>query len=115
TSGEVNRGGNNWLEQLADHRQINFGGALVNHQSDHPAAYPYAWYAGAQTALTNGALDNLASQVSAGQVTLAYVGGEILDYGAHYGDIYSGALAGPALADFTDTIVRDTATELDTL
>ena len=112
----VERGGNNWTEQLAAMRQLNFGPATpaIWYQT-HFLDYAYVLDGTPLTMNTNGALAALANQVAEDNVTLIYLDGVGRDFAARYGHMYRGELAGDELAAFTDSVIANLRTALETL
>jgi Ca2+-binding RTX toxin-like protein len=100
------RGGNNWPEQLAPGRSLNFG---PSHEAVRDGVsyldYDYITFDTPETMLTDGTITTLASQVAAGTVTLVYLDGMGNDFARRYPAIYNGTLSGQALSDFIDAEV----------
>ncbi|MFO0842984.1 MAG: Ig-like domain-containing protein [Gemmataceae bacterium] len=116
TSYTSERGGNNWTEQLASGRGINFGPASPV-SSNGVSFLDYAYVLGGQpqTMVANGAIGAMAARVADGSVTLVFLDGATSDFAPRIPAIYHGTLAGPQLDTFIDAEVALLRTALDTL
>jgi uncharacterized delta-60 repeat protein len=103
----VPRGGNNWTEQLAIDRGLNFGPSYAYVQT----GYPRQMAGGA----VSPAVAAVVSQVAAGNVSLVYVDGVANDFAVNFQAIYQGTLAGTDLSNFIGAEVADVRAELDDL
>ena len=124
-------GADNWVEQVAptpgipNTRGLNFGRYLAPPNSwggIRGTGYEYNWArGGASATLIPGRTDlasevaGLAGQVQQGLVTLATVEIGVADMAVKYADIYSGALAGPALESYIQNVVGSIFQGVDTL
>jgi uncharacterized delta-60 repeat protein len=115
----------NWVEQLAEFRDINFGAFNADWGAPRGVGYEYNWGVGAATTtnvIANGLHTSLAAQVAAGQVSLAVIGGANADLAnapgqgfARYQAIYNGTLTGTALTGLIDEVATNIATIVDTV
>lgn len=95
------RGGNNWPEQLAVLRNLNFGPTTPIDPAVNWYRHGYMFDGTPTTMLEpGGPVDQLVARIQAGEVTLVYLDGIGRNFAAAYVDIYQGTLAGADLDAF---------------
>ncbi len=120
----------NWLEQLAEHRNVNFGAfSTTSWDSIRGPGYQYNWAAGSGANYT-GQVAGLSSQIASGQVNTAVVmgaigastdpgdpktgdpGGDPTSFFNYLYGLYNGTLTGSALSA---VLAANVASRTDTL
>jgi hypothetical protein len=119
-----NRGGSyssvtlNWVEQLAAHRELNFG-SWGSRSSPRRDGYAYNWALSGATAssmISGGQHTGVAQQVAAGEVSLVAIYIGVNDFARdRYTEIYNGSVSGQALQDKIQGIIQNITTAVDTV
>ncbi|HEY7428820.1 MAG TPA: hypothetical protein VH682_31610, partial [Gemmataceae bacterium] len=114
----------NWVEQLAEYRGVNFGTFSTNSwDAIRGPGYEYNWATGGAGNYDQ-QVAGLAGQVAAGQVTTAAImGGIVPDLTpgdpstvfSYLSEVYSGTLTGDALSSVLDANVAQRVNAMDTL
>jgi uncharacterized delta-60 repeat protein len=130
----LNGTAHNWVEELVALRGINFGGPSSSSGNGGSPSYAYDWWGpNSYGALAAGA-PSLAQQIRDGRVSLAAVELGTHDFvwypepqgpapyedsgnTSHWvaGDIFSGALSGPALQNYTNQVITNIGQVFNTL